>query len=221
MLISHQQPKRVVIFGTEVHKTFLIYKMSDRETEVSKEKMRSPDGQNNDGQDGKRSFLKGFRIPKRKRERNYDYEDESDDDLTDPYEESSDDYESDPDWESDHKRHHMADVAHDDSDTERFDPLNDESTFVLNGSMERYVHKYFNTHVTDDCLQAKVFDVTPIPENDVFSPPQADDFIDDLVGNYRPMRFLKIKDNSLKNIQKKLVHTIALSKIWTDIDGVR
>ena len=176
--------------------------MSDRETDVSKEKMRSPDGQNNDGQDGKKlkSLPKGYRIPKRKREHDYEYEDESEDDLTDPYEDSSYEYNSDPDWESDHKRRRVVSVSNDDSDTERFDPLNDESNFALGPSMERYVHKYFNTYVTDDCLQAKVFDETPKPENDVFSPPQADDFFEDLVDNYRAMKFLKIQDNSLKHI---------------------
>ena len=163
--------------------------MSDKEADVARNYDKSgPKGMSvSDGQDGSNDFPKTYRIPKRKRESKYDYndeseidEDDSDNDFSDPYAESS---EYDSDNEQRRNASHDVEKVPEVSDEERFDPLDSSDEFILRGSMERYVQKYFNTYVSDERAKIKILENAPVPENDFLNPPQVNEYIEDLFSN--------------------------------------
>ncbi|CAC5416231.1 unnamed protein product [Mytilus coruscus] len=111
-------------------------------------------------------------------------------------------------------------VSDDESDCERFYPLDKESELVMTGSMASYVQKYFSTYVSESCLKEKVLGDSLVPSNAILSPPSIDEFIEDLIGNRKAWRFMKLNDNSLKFIQKKVALIMGpLFKMLQEIDG--
>jgi hypothetical protein len=58
--------------------------------------------------------------------------------------------------------------------------------------------------VADDVIQAQVLKTSPVPGNAFLSPPDADEYIEDMVNDNRALWFLKLQDQSLRHVQKKL-----------------
>lgn len=203
--------------------------LHDLGTEVHKD-ASSATADHATGQDGKKC-LREYKIPKKTRTSKYDYRESSDDDSeTDPYEEhsseedciSGSEAEDGEIMKSKSRRSDCAKsgVSDDESDCERFDPLDKESELFMTGSMARYVQKYFSTYVSESCLKEKVLGDSPVPSNTILSPPSIDEFIEDLIGNRKAWRFMKLHDNSLKFIQKKVALIMGpLFKMWQEIDG--
>ena len=87
--------------------------------------------------------------------------------------------------------------------------------------MAAYCRKYFFLHLTEESVERNILDDSPVPANDFCAPPNADDFIEDLV-DYNWLKFLKLQDKSLTFIQKKMTQIMGpLAKIWMAIDGAR
>ncbi|VDI74486.1 Hypothetical predicted protein [Mytilus galloprovincialis] len=187
--------------------------LHDLGTEVHKD-ASSATADHATGQDGKKC-LREYKIPKKTRTRKYDYRESSDDDSeTDPYEEhsseedciSGSEAEDGEIMKSKSRRSDCAKsgVSDDESDCERFDPLDKESELFMTGSI----------------WQEKVLGDSPVPSNTILSPPSIDEFIEDLIGNRKAWRFMKLHDNSLKFIQKKVALIMGpLFKMWQEIDG--
>ena len=74
----------------------------------------------------------------------------------------------------------------------------------MTGSMARYVQKYFITYVNKNCVKDNFLGDSPVPSNAIFSPPAIDNFVEDLIGDQKALRFMKRHDNSLKFIQRKV-----------------
>lgn len=199
--------------------------MSDSGTEVRKASSAKAD--NVSGHDGG-NLLRDYKIPKKARMSKYDYRELSDEecsDSTDPYAlHTSEDEFSGLEGEGDlstsqpqagtstshrSEAHRKCEaVSDEESDYERFDPLDKSSDYVMTGSMERYVIRHFTTYLNENRIKDKVLEDAPVPENEIFNPPNIDDFIEDLIGNRKAWRFMKLHDNSLnlKFIQKKVAH---------------
>ena len=95
------------------------------------------------------------------------------------------------------------------------------SKMIISGSMARYVEKYFNTHLLENCVKDKVLEDSPIPDNAIFTPPNVDEFAEDLICDRKAWRFMKLHDNSFKFIQKKVAQVMGpLYKVWSELDGV-
>nr|XP_034313074.1 uncharacterized protein LOC117684547 [Crassostrea gigas] len=105
----------------------------------------------------------------------------------------------------------------DELDAKRFDPLNDETEYLLDKSKANYAKKYFKLHLTEEKIRSCILEDAPIPGNEFLNPPEIDDYIEDLVADHKSMKFLKMHDSSLKFVQKRVAHCMGpVSRIWED-----
>ncbi|CAC5414221.1 unnamed protein product [Mytilus coruscus] len=128
------------------------------------------------GQDGKKC-LRENKIPKKTRTSKYNYRES-------PYEEHSSEEDCISGSEAEdgiimkpksrRSDYAKSGVSDDESDCERFDPLDKESELFMTGSMARYVQKYFSTYVSESCLKEKVLGDSSVPSNAKLSPPSID-----------------------------------------------
>ena len=199
-----------------------------------KEKNFSPRGQS--GKPSRARWLKDYVIPKVKT--NNDRYDDDDDSASDPYEdedEYSDEDERSPSYEYDHDGDEKSGTDTPNSDDgggfsesdgetaeshKRFDPNELDQGYKLDKSKEKYAARFFRTHMTDDKLNKTVLEAAPVPANSFLVPPELDDYMEDLIGDRKAFRFLKMQDISLKYIQKKVSNSMGpLSQIWEELDG--
>ncbi|XP_061187959.1 uncharacterized protein LOC133195987 [Saccostrea echinata] len=181
------------------------------------------------GQDGDPKKWGGYSIRKksvRKGAIDKDrYEDDSE--STDPYE---DDSSSDEEGEIDdftykspltlsHTRDEPQADSDDDLDAKRFDPLSDETEYMLDKSKAKYAKKYFKLHLSEEKIRSRILEDAPIPGNHFVNPPDVDDYLEDLVADHKSMKFLKMHDSSLKFVQKRVSQCMGpLSMIWDEMD---
>ena len=92
--------------------------------------------------------------------------------------------------------------ADNESDFDRFDPTEGESSFRLEGGMTSYCRKYFYKHLTDESINRNILDDAPVPSNAFCSPPKVDEFVEDFI-DYNSMKFLKLHDKSLALSKRK------------------
>ena len=182
----------------------------------------------NVGRDGKSRWGE-YKIPK-KREKFTDYKDRydesHDESESDPYEYEDDLLDDDSDVpESNDNRsyrsraHESDENSDDDGESKRFDPMCDESEFILDKSKAKYAKKYFKLHLSEEKIRSRVLEDAPIPANGFLNPPDIDDYIEDLVADHKSMRFLKMHDSSLKFVQKRVSQCMGpLSRIWEELD---
>lgn len=63
----------------------------------------------------------------------------------------------------------------DELDTKRFDPLNDETEYLLDKSKAKYAEKYFKLHLTKEKIRSCILEDALLPGNDFFNPPEIDE----------------------------------------------
>nr|XP_022292107.1 uncharacterized protein LOC111103269 [Crassostrea virginica] len=104
----------------------------------------------------------------------------------------------------------------------RFDPGDFDSEYKLDTSKEKYVKKFFTTHLSDERINASVLDNHPVPANNFLNPPEVDAYIEDLVNDKRAFKFLKLQDQALKHVQRKVSRCLGpLAEIWEELDGAQ
>ena len=182
------------------------------------------------GQDGdpKTKAWDGYCIPKKRKRKGTIDKDRYEDDSasSDPYE---DDSSSEEEGEVDdvtyksplslHTRDEPQVDSDDELDAKRFDPLSDETEYMLDKSKAKYAKKYFKLHLSEEKIRSRILEDAPIPGNDFLNPPDVDDYLEDLVADHKSMKFLKMHDSSLKFVQKRVSQCMGpLSKIWDEID---
>lgn len=60
-----------------------------------------------------------------------------------------------------------------------------------------------------------------MPANSFLTPLEVDDYITDIIGDQRSLKFLKMNDFALKFVQKRLSQCIEpFSKIWEEVDDL-
>ena len=161
-------------------------------------------------------FLKEYKIPKKYTPGS----DSEEGELSDPYEEENRDQSDGNVSDQGQSPPHTRVSDSDEEGPSRFDPLGDTKKFSLDKSKEKYARKFFNRHVTEDVIQSEVLKAAPIPVNTFLCPPEADDYIEDMINDPKAMRFLKLQDHSLKTIQKKVAQVMGpLSKLWVEVDS--
>lgn len=182
------------------------------------------------GHDGEpRKSWGGYSIPKKTKNkdsmRTY-MKDRYDDDSasSDPYEDDSSEEEGEIDdftYKSPLSRTREPKEADSDDelDAKRFDPLNDETEYLLDKSKAKYAKKYFKLHLTEEKIRSCILEDAPIPGNEFLNPPEIDDYIEDLVADHKSMKFLKMHDSSLKFVQKRVAQCMGpVSRIWEELD---
>ncbi|KAK3085706.1 hypothetical protein FSP39_007593 [Pinctada imbricata] len=104
----------------------------------------------------------------------------------------------------------------------RYDPCEGDNPEKLSGDMRDYVYKHFTHHLKDDVIKDKILKDNPVPNNSIFSAPQLDEFVEELIEDKKAMMFTKIHDGSIKFIQKRIGQVMGpLTKIWKTVeDGV-
>ncbi|KAK3093593.1 hypothetical protein FSP39_017854 [Pinctada imbricata] len=104
----------------------------------------------------------------------------------------------------------------------RYDPCECDNPEKLSGDMRDYVYKHFTHHLKDDVIKDKILKDNPVPNNSIFSAPQLDEFVEELIEDKKAMMFTKIHDGSIKFIQKRIGQVMGpLTKIWKTVeDGV-
>ena len=86
---------------------------------------------------------------------------------------------------------------------------------------EKYAKKYFRSHLTEDKIQTAILDDAPVPKNSFLEPPQVDEYIGDIISDQKSLKFLRMNDNALKFVQKRLGQCMGpLSKIWEEVDDL-
>ena len=150
--------------------------------------------------------------------------------------ESADDYESNSDgnngiYISDDD--HYAEFESDNSGSEdgeisdqsssrpsgRYDPTEEDKPQKLGGGMRDYVYKHFTRHIKDDVIKDKILKENPVPQNSIFTAPQLDEFVEELVSDKKAIMYTKIHDGSIKFIQKRIGQVMGpLTKIWKVVD---
>uniref|UniRef100_A0A8W8JUE2 Uncharacterized protein n=1 Tax=Magallana gigas TaxID=29159 RepID=A0A8W8JUE2_MAGGI len=182
------------------------------------------------GHDGEpRKSWGGYSIPKKTKNkdsmRTY-MKDRYDDDSasSDPYEDDSSEEEGEIDdftYKSPLSRTREPKEADSDDelDAKRFDPLDDETEYLLDKSKAKYAKKYFKLHLTEEKIRSCILEDAPIPGNEFLNPPEIDDYIEDLVADHKSMKFLKMHDSSLKFVQKRVAQCMGpISRIWEELD---
>ncbi|XP_062584288.1 uncharacterized protein LOC134246041 [Saccostrea cucullata] len=181
------------------------------------------------GQDGDPKKWGGYSIPKKRLKKGAIDKDryEDDSDSSDPYE---DDSSSEEDGEIDdftykspltqsHSRDEPQADSGDEQDAKRFDPLSDETEYMLDKSKAKYAKKYFKLHLSEEKIRSRILEDAPIPGNQFLNPPDVDDYLEDLVADHKSMKFLKMHDSSLKFVQKRVSQCMGpLSRIWDEMD---
>ena len=191
-----------------------------------------PEGNKNrngkSGQEGKQ--WDGYVIPRGTADKNDDTPLNSDDDgdFSDPYEGDHDDNDHDnndsrgsesEDQISDHEVEDVGSASEEEGPT-RFDPLSDKKSYKLDHSKEKYASKYFNRHVAEEMIQSSILQQAPVPANTFLTPPNVDDYIEDLVNDQKAMRFLRMHDACLRYVQKRIVQCMgSIAKIWHELDA--
>ena len=108
------------------------------------------------------------------------------------------------------------DVEH--CEPKRFDLGDFDSEYKLDNSKEKYVKKFFTTHLSDERINASVLDIHPVSANNFLNPPEVDAYIEDLVNDKRAFKFLQ--DQALKHVQRKVSRCLGhLAEIWEELDG--
>lgn len=182
------------------------------------------------GHDGEpRKSWGGYSIPKKTKNkdsmRTY-MKDRYDDDSasSDPYEDDSSEEEGEIDdftykLPLSRTREPKEADSDDELDAKRFDPLNDETEYLLDKSKAKYAKKYFKLHLTEEKIRSCILEDAPIPGNEFLNPPEIDDYIEDLVADHKSMKFLKMHDSSLKFVQKRVAQCMGpVSRIWEELD---
>ena len=102
---------------------------------------------------------------------------------------------------------------------ERFDPNEGDNPEKLTGGMRDYVYKHFSLHLKDEVIKDKILKDTPVPVNTIFSAPQLDEFVEELIDDRKALMYTKIHDGSIKFIQKRIGQVMGpLTKIWKTVD---
>ena len=160
------------------------------------------------GQDGdpKTKAWDGYCIPKKRKRKGTIDKDRYEDDSasSDPYE---DDSSSEEEGEVDdvtyksplslHIRDEPQADSDDDLDAKHFDPLSDETEYMLDKSKAKYAKKNFKLHLSEEKIRSRILEDAPIKGNDFLHPPDVDDYLEDLVADHKSMKFLKMHDSSL------------------------
>ena len=67
-----------------------------------------------------------------------------------------------------------------------------------------------------------MLDNHPVPANNFLNPPEVDAYIEDLVNDKRAFKFLKLQDQALKHVQRKVSRCLGpLAEIWEELDGAQ
>ena len=74
-------------------------------------------------------------------------------------------------------------------------------------------------HLTDEKINTTTLDESPVPANGFLTPPDVDDYVEDIINDKRSIKFLKMQDQALKNVQRKVSRCLGpLSQIWDELD---
>lgn len=94
--------------------------------------------------------------------------------------------------------------SEDDNHVTRFDSLEDSSNYTLDKSKEYYAKKYCKLHLIEDKIQKAILDSAPMPANSFLTPSEVDDYLPDIIGDQRSLKFLKMNDSALNFVQKRV-----------------
>ena len=82
--------------------------------------------------------------------------------------------------------------------------------------------KLCTTHLSDERINASLLDIHPVPANNFLNPPEVDAYIEELVNDKRVFKFLKLKDQAFKHVQRKVSRCLGpLAEIWEELDGAQ
>lgn len=109
----------------------------------------------------------------------------------------------------------------DELDVKCFDLFNDEMEYLLDKSKVKYVKKYFKFYLIEEKICFCILEDVFILGNEFLNFLEIDDYIEDLVVDYKFMKFLKMYDLLLKFVQKCVVQCMGLVFcIWEELDKV-